>query len=316
MTANMSLQCASLTFTTPPTTFSPSSTLTKQHRIFKTHFPFTFTLSTTTSPPIRPPCLISSSAAAAKLRAVPASLLNDAGAAALVTAGAYGFVRTCDELTDRNLIQQFKQKSGAHFVWLAVHVFLANFQNSNSMEARYFAALVPFLNCLRLIIYGLQLIEDKGLVKSVSREGNPRELLRGPLYYVLILILCSILFWRESPIGMISLAMMCGGDGFADIMGRRFGSIKIPYNQQKSLVGSLSMFLFGFLISIGMLYYFSALGYFYLDWALTVERVALVSLVATLVESLPITDIVDDNISVPLSSMVMAFMFFGGKTPH
>ncbi|KAK9158757.1 hypothetical protein Scep_005331 [Stephania cephalantha] len=119
------------------------------------------------------------------------------------------------------------------------------------MEARYFAALVPFFNCLRLIIYGLQLVKDEGLVKSVSREGNPRELLRGPLYYVLILILCSILFWRESPVGMISLAMMCGGDGFADIMGRRFGSIKIPYNQQKSLVGSLSMFLFGVLISIG-----------------------------------------------------------------
>jgi hypothetical protein len=40
-----------------------------------------------------------------------------------------------------------------------------------------------------------------------------RELLRGPLYYVLVLILCALVFWRESPVGVISLAMMCGGDG-------------------------------------------------------------------------------------------------------
>lgn len=40
-----------------------------------------------------------------------------------------------------------------------------------------------------------------------------RELLKGPLYYVSILILCAVVFWRESPIGVISLGMMCGGDG-------------------------------------------------------------------------------------------------------
>lgn len=41
------------------------------------------------------------------------------------------------------------------------------------------------------------------------------------------------------------------------------------------------------------------------------NRVALVSLVATLVESLPITEVVDDNISVPLASMVAAYLTFG-----
>ncbi|XP_050282077.1 probable phytol kinase 1, chloroplastic isoform X2 [Quercus robur] len=138
-----------------------------------------------------------------------------------------------------------------------------------------------------------------------------RELLRGPLYYVLILILCALIFWRESPVGLISLAMMCGGDGIADIIGRRFGSLKIPYNQQKSWAGSISMFIFGFLISIGMLQYYSVLGYLHLDWVQTVQKVALVSLVATVVESLPTTEVVDDNISVPLVSMAVAFSMFG-----
>lgn len=160
------------------------------------------------------------------------------------------------------------------------------------------------------MIHGLSLATDEGLIKSVTREGKPEELLKGPLYYVLVLILSAVLFWRESPVGVISLAMMCGGDGIADIVGRRFGSSKIPYNKQKSWAGSLSMFVLGFLVSVGMLYYFSALGYFQLDWVSTVERVALVSFVATMVESLPITEAVDDNISVPLVSMVVASLAF------
>lgn len=60
-----------------------------------------------------------------------------------------------------------------------------------------------------------------------------------------------------------------------------------------------------------MLYYYSALGYLKLDWSVTVQRVALVSLVATVVESLPITSVIDDNISVPLASMVTASLSFG-----
>lgn len=35
--------------------------------------------------------------------------------------------------------------------------------------------------------------------------------------------------------------------------------------------------------------------------------VAFVSFVATVVESLPITEVVDDNISVPLATMAVAF---------
>lgn len=238
------------------------------------------------------------------------AIMHDAGATAIVMLGAYFLVLTFDSLTQRDLIQQNLSRKLVHI--LSGLLFMACWPIfSTSTGARYFASLVPLANCLRLVTYGLSLATDEGLIKSVTREGNPEELLRGPLYYVLILILCVLVFWRESPIGVISLAMMCGGDGIADIMGRRFGSVKIPYNKKKSWVGSISMFIFGFLISIGMLYYFSALGYFQLDWEWTVERVALVSLVATIVESLPITEVVDDNISVPLASMVTAVLIFG-----
>jgi phytol kinase len=60
-----------------------------------------------------------------------------------------------------------------------------------------------------------------------------------------------------------------------------------------------------------MLYYYSVLGYFQLNWIWTAQKVALVSLVATVVESFSTTEVVDDNISVPLASMAAAFLSFG-----
>ncbi|XP_060210453.1 probable phytol kinase 1, chloroplastic isoform X1 [Lycium barbarum] len=238
------------------------------------------------------------------------SMVQDAGATALVIAGAYGLVSTFDYLSQQKLIEQNLSRKLVHI--LSGLLFMASWPIfSASSWARYFASVVPLTNCLRLVIHGLSLATDEGLIKSVTREGKPEELLRGPLYYVLVLILSAVLFWRESPVGIISVAMMCGGDGIADIVGRRFGSTKLPHNKQKSWAGSLSMFALGSLVSVGMLYYFSVLGYFHLDWVSTVERVAVVSLIATIVESLPITGTVDDNVSVPLVSMVVASLAFG-----
>ena len=54
-------------------------------------------------------------------------------------------------------------------------------------------------------------------------------------------------------------------------MGRRFGVRKIPYNLQKSWCGSISMFIVGFLVSIGyvasysILFPFSSMGKYSFD---------------------------------------------------
>ncbi|CAN1747630.1 Probable phytol kinase 1, chloroplastic [Linum perenne] len=236
---------------------------------------------------------------------VGSDLIQDLLATAGVLTGAYGLVRSFDALTRRQIIQQKLSRKLVHVLsGLAFVISWPIF--STSTEARYFATIVPLMNCLRLVIHGCSLATDEGLIKSVTREGKPEELLRGPLYYVLVLIVCTLVFWRESPVGIISVSIMCGGDGMADIIGRRFGSMKLPYNQDKSWVGSLSMFLCGFVISIGMLYYYSTMGYFEMEWSRAVPGVALIALIATAMESIPVTNVVDDNISVPLVSMISA----------
>ena len=44
--------------------------------------------------------------------------------------------------------------------------------------SRFIAALVPSLNCLRLLLIGNGIVKDERAVAAMSRTGDPRELLR------------------------------------------------------------------------------------------------------------------------------------------
>jgi phytol kinase len=55
-------------------------------------------------------------------------------------------------------------------------------------------------------------------VQAVTRTGDPREILRGPLYYGLVFIICIIMFWRGSPVGRLALMLMCRGDRLAEVV--------------------------------------------------------------------------------------------------
>ncbi len=51
---------------------------------------------------------------------------------------------------------------------------------------------------------------------------------------------------------MVAVCLMCGGDGLADIVGRRWGAgNKLPWNSAKSVAGSLAMLLGGTLMAAG-----------------------------------------------------------------
>ena len=58
-----------------------------------------------------------------------------------------------------------------------------------------------------------------------------------------MLLATTVLSWRTSPVGLVALAMMCGGDGLADIAGRNLAGPKLPYNPEKSVIGSFAMLL-------------------------------------------------------------------------
>ena len=45
--------------------------------------------------------------------------------------------------------------------------------------------------------------------------------------------------------------MLCGGDGLADIVGKKVGGIKLPWSLKKSLAGSLTMLLGVLFLGVG-----------------------------------------------------------------
>ena len=129
-------------------------------------------------------------------------------------------------------------------------------------SARYLAALVPFAITAQFVLVGTGIIRDEAAVRAMSRTGDRREILRGPLFYGIVFVSITILYWRNSPIGMVALMLMCGGDGLADVLGRRFGRAKLPWNPQKTWIGSLGMLLGGWVFAAGILAAYIAAGWF------------------------------------------------------
>jgi phytol kinase len=174
------------------------------------------------------------------------------------------------------------------------------------VASRYLAALVPFLITLQFAMVGLGIMKDQAAVDAMSRTGDRREILRGPLYYGIVFVLLTIIFWLDRPIGIIALMMLCGGDGLAEILGRRWGKSKIFKNSNKSWVGSLSFFFGGWILSIFVMAVFIAAGVFKMSLVSLLLPLALIAAVSTLVEAVSPQD--TDNITVPLAAVILGFL--------
>lgn len=179
---------------------------------------------------------------------------------------------------------------------------------NDDLSARWLAALVPFAITVQFALVGLGVIKDEASVQAMSRTGDPREILRGPLYYGIMFVALTLVYWKDSPIGIIALMMMCGGDGVADIFGRRIASPKLPWSRDKSIAGTVSVFLGGWLMSAAMIFTYLTGGVFagaFTNYLLPITGIALVGAV---VESLHYKDI--DNISMTLASALVGHWFF------
>ena len=235
---------------------------------------------------------------------------RDAGAAVAAALGAYLWVKMFDILASKNMLERKLSRKLIHtscgpFFMLTWPLF------SSAPEAKFFAAAVPLLQGIRLAAIGSGVVKNENAVRAVSREGDRSELLRGPLFYTGVMVVTTALFWRSSPSGVAALSLMCGGDGLADIVGRRLGKgNKLWFNENKSAAGSAAMFIGGFGLSMGLTALFHSLGYLELTAWAAAWRLAVVAAACTLVEALPITRFVDDNISVPVLAIVLGGVLF------
>lgn len=174
---------------------------------------------------------------------------------------------------------------------------------TDSLTARFLAALVPLAITLQFILVGLGYIRDEAAVRAMTRTGDRREILRGPLFYGLVFIFLTLFYWYETPIGITALMLMCGGDGLADILGRRFGKTPLPWNRRKSWIGSLGMLLGGWSLTLMILAVFTLAGKWVQPLSSLLPAISLISFGAALIESLPFQDI--DNLTITLTALVL-----------
>lgn len=138
-------------------------------------------------------------------------------------------------------------------------------------------------------------------IKSIKGRTSAAGHSMGLVYYAITWTILAYLFFDNMVIIAIGILAMSYGDGFASIIGIRFGKKKYNvFGDQKSYVGSLAMFVFTFITTVVALFYYS------IPLSSYVILVLLgIAVVAAIVEGLTPKGL--DNLSVPF---VTAFLYW------
>lgn len=173
-----------------------------------------------------------------------------------------------------------------------VHIAMGGFAVLLPLMAWWQAIVLAVLAVL-LNLFGLQKIVGRRLFRPGERVGR---LTSGIVLYPLSVLGLLLIFRNRLDIAAASWGILAAGDGMATIVGRRFPVARIPWNQAKSLGGSLAFFVFGGLAGV-------ALAWWCRDtvvppahpWFFFVAPLAGAA-AAVAIETLPVS--LDDNVSV------------------
>jgi dolichol kinase len=124
----------------------------------------------------------------------------------------------------------------------------------------------------------------------------------GLVYYAITWTILAYVFFDNKVVIAIGILAMSYGDGFASLIGSRFGQIKYNiYSNQKSYLGSISMFVFSFIMFIVALYFYEISISFTIIFILAI--VALSSMVAEIITPKGL-----DNLSVPFIASIYIYL--------
>ena len=233
--------------------------------------------------------------------------MNNWIALAITFAAILGFLRLMDFFAHHDWIESRLSRKIIHIGTGPVFV-LCWLLFDSAPAARWMAALVPFAITIQFALIGLGILKDEASVKALSRTGDPKEILRGPLYYGIVFVVMTLIFWKDSPIGIIALMLMCGGDGIADVVGRRVKSAKLPWSREKSVAGSLAVFFGGWGLALFVIAIYEYVGVSGFSSAQSVLPIAIIAFGGMLVESLPFKDI--DNLTITLAAVFLGRFFY------
>jgi phytol kinase len=232
-------------------------------------------------------------------------ILQDMGVTVLTATLGYVFVKIVTTAGDRGLIEPRDSRKIIHT--LSAPLFMLFWPLfSPALGSKFFAAIVPSLNAIRLYLASTGSGENS-LRKAVSRSGDANEALGGPFIYVCILAASILFFWRSSPVGIVALSCLAAGDGLADLIGRRLGANNQWPGLKKSVAGSLAFWAGSLVTSVGLLLWMQYWGCLELPFGGSELwlRVAVITLGSAILELVPIAD---DNYTVPFSAALLTMV--------
>ncbi len=140
---------------------------------------------------------------------------------------------------------------------------------------------------------GFEIVVISRLTAIAARRRDVGKFVYGPVTLGIGALLA--LFLYPEPAASIAIYALAFGDGLSSLVGKAFGSIKIPFTGGKSLEGSLTCFL----------------AVICSAYAVTGDapRSAAIAFIATVTEAIPSKDL--DNILLPALVGIAAVAIFG-----
>ena len=141
-------------------------------------------------------------------------------------------------------------------------------------------------------------------LKSIKGKTSSAGHGMGLVYYSITWTILAYLFFDNMVVIAIGILAMSYGDGFASIIGIKYGKKKYNiFGDEKSYVGSFAMFVFTFItIIVAILFY---------DISITTNLIMIllfIAFIAAIIEGL--TPKGFDNLSVPFVAAFLYWIFF------
>ena len=125
---------------------------------------------------------------------------------------------------------------------------------------------LPFLaSAIFFTLHILKKYKISEFIKNIlSRSGDSIELIEGPFFYGILIGILTSIFYLNHPIGIITILILCFGDGLADIFGSNFNSFILPsFFGRKTFFGCFSFIFFSFFFSCLYCFYFFRKWFFF-----------------------------------------------------
>lgn len=207
----------------------------------------------------------------------------------------FGIVALMDFAVKKGLAQDISRK----IVHIAAGSWLIFWPLYNSEHWTKYLNIAPaFIWTVLLLIKGFTAKTNDQAVKTMTRSGDRKELLKGPLYFTLVMNIMGTIFLYSKG-AITAMGFLGWGDGLAPVFGKRFGKHKYHFFSDKTVEGSLAFFTFGILGSL----LFNFIFYHSVD----IGFILTCAVVTTIIEGLSPKDL--DNILIPLSSMIVYYFY-------